>query len=111
MNLSLINDAHREFYWPNESKSEDYKQYRIPKNDLEKRDADDLPPEEIANAIKEILSHQISLTKPDLIRETGKLFGYARVGTNVESAMARGITKAIELGVAKENDGRIVFND
>ncbi|RZK08548.1 MAG: DUF3320 domain-containing protein, partial [Flavobacterium sp.] len=110
MHLSAINDAHREFFWPNESKPEDYKRYRIPKNDFEKRDADDLPAEEVANAISEILGHQISLTKADLIRETGKLFGYARVGTNVEYAMAQGINKAIDLGIAKENNGRIVFN-
>jgi very-short-patch-repair endonuclease len=111
MHLSAINDAQREFFWPNESKPEDYKRYRIPKNDLEKRDADDLPAEEVANAVSEILGHQISLTKTDLIRETGKLFGYARVGTNVEYAMAQGINKAIDLGIAKENNGRIVFKD
>ena len=108
MNLSPIKDAHREFFWPS-NQPEDYRQYRIPKNDLEKRDADDLPPEEVANALREILSHQISLTKTDLIREAGKVFGYARVGSNVEYAMARGIDRAIALGIAKENDGRIIF--
>ena len=111
MNLIAIKDAHREFYWLSQNKPEDYKQYRIPKNDFEKRDADDLPPEEVANAVKEILSHQISLTKTDLIRETAKLFGYSRVGTNVEYSIAQGINKAIDLGIATENNGRIVFKD
>jgi very-short-patch-repair endonuclease len=109
MDLSPLKDGHREFYWQKAGTTEGYKLYRIPRNDLEKRDADDLPPEEVANAVNEILSHQISLTRIDLIRETAKLFGYSRVGTNVEYAMGQGINKAIELGSVEEKDTRVVF--
>nr|MBC7613270.1 DUF3320 domain-containing protein [Pseudopedobacter sp.] len=103
-------DGDREFFWPAYNDLMNYKLYRIPKNDLEKRDADDLPSEEVSNAIKEILSHQISLSKADLIRETAKLFGYVRVGTNVEYAMSQGIAKAKEQAIAVENNGRIVYD-
>ena len=102
-------DGDREFFWPSYDDLINYKIYRIPNNDLEKRDADDLPPEEVSNSIKEILSHQISLSKADLIRETAKMFGYARVGTNVEFSMSQGIEKAKEQAIAVENNGRIVY--
>ena len=49
------------------------------------------------------------MPKADLIREGAKLFGYSRAWANVELAMANGIEKAIQLGIANESDGRIVF--
>ena len=55
-----------------------------------RRDAEDIPAEEIANGVKGILSHQISLLKEDLVREASKLFGFARSGANVENAMKEG---------------------
>jgi len=57
------------------------------------------------------LSHQISLPKEDLVRETSKLFGFARSGANVENAMKKGIDKAIEKGFVVEKDGRIIINE
>jgi hypothetical protein len=75
-----------------------------------KRDADDLPSHEIANGIKAILQNQISLTKDDLIRETAKLFGYARLGTNVDIAMQLGIGVALVRDIAKTEGHRIVLN-
>lgn len=109
MKLSPIQADSRDFYWPQDSKPEDYSMYRIPKNAVEKRDAEDLAPEEVANAMQEILSNQISLTESDLIRETAKLFGYARVGTNVDYALSKGVEKVIERGFATKNLERIVF--
>jgi hypothetical protein len=76
----------------------------------QKRDAEDIPAEEIANGVKEILTHQISLPKDDLVREASKLFGFARSGTNVENAMKKGIVKAVERGLVTEWEGRIIIN-
>ncbi|CAN5752091.1 DUF3320 domain-containing protein [soil metagenome] len=85
-----------------------YEGYRVTTTNGQKRDAEDIPPEEIANGIKEILNHQISLPKEDLVREASKLFGFARSGTNVEIAMKKGIDKAMEFGFIIERDGRMV---
>ncbi|MET4083767.1 very-short-patch-repair endonuclease [Pedobacter sp. UYP30] len=109
MELQSVKDDHREFFWLKLEQLKDYKTYRIPKRDTEKRDAEDLAPEEVANAIKEILEHQISLTQGDLIRETAKLFGYSRVGTNVDYSISKGLEKAIEDGFAIKNNERIVY--
>ncbi len=74
-----------------------------------KQSKDDLPSHEIANGIEEILKNQISLTKADLVKETSRLFGFARIGTNVETVMLGGIRKALSKGFAKMQDDRIVF--
>lgn len=95
------------FFWREEQHPSVYSIYRSAKNDNEKREADDLPPEEIANAVKKILKEQISLSKEDLIREAAKLFGFLKVGSNVDIAMRYGIQLAIDKGYAKELNGRI----
>jgi hypothetical protein len=107
MNMAQTGQGQNTFFWNNEQRPDNYKIYRIPLNDMQKRDADDLPAEEIANAVKDILTNQISLAKTDLVRETAKIFGFARIGTNVELAMLAGISKAVELHYALIEDGRI----
>ena len=89
--------------------SSEYAIYRLSELEIHKRDADDLPPEEVANAVKEILVNQISLPKAELVRETSKLMGYARAGSNVEMAMSFGIEAAVAKGYCVDEDGRIVL--
>lgn len=98
-------------FWSNKIKPNEYIGYRVSTANGQKRDAEDIPPEEIANAVKEILSHQISLPLEELVRETSRLFGFARSGINVEIAMKKGITKAIANGYVLEKEGRVVFID
>ncbi|MBA9076829.1 DUF3320 domain-containing protein [Rufibacter quisquiliarum] len=95
--------------WKEEHQPEQYTSFRVSESEGQKREADDLPPEEIANAIKEILANQISLPKSELIREASRLFGYARLGANVETAMTAGIDHAINQGFAVEEGGRLIL--
>jgi len=97
-------------FWSDTVNPDNYKSYRVSTADGKKRDADDLPAEEIANAVKEILNHQISLPIEDLVREASRVFGFARSGTNVELAMRKGINKAITNGYVLENEKRIILN-
>ena len=73
------------------------------------RDATDLPPEEVANGIKQILEEQISLPLPDLARVAGQLFGYSRMGINVEAAMYQGIKIAVAKGYIKIDNHRAII--
>jgi len=57
----------------------------------------------------EILTNQISLPADDLVKETARLFGYARLGGNVEQAMKTGIEHAFQKGMIAENNERIVL--
>ena len=92
------------FYWINE---EQYLQYSSFRTGL--RDAIDLPPEEVANVMKHILTDEISLPTIDLFKLSAQLLGFARSGSNVDAAMQRGIRKAIEKGYLKEENGRAVI--
>lgn len=105
-----VDGGYNVFFWKEGQDPSTYAEYRLPANDFEKRDATDLPPEEIANGVKEVLRNQVSLLRADLVRETAKLFGYTRAGANVETAMLGGISKAIEKGYAVAQGDRVAYH-
>lgn len=92
-------------FWKNEEQMNTYKTFR-PTSD---RAVLDLPPDEIANAVKHILELQISLPTKDLSRLTAQVFGFARAGNNVETAMYQGIREAVRRGYIKVENGRAVI--
>ena len=102
-------DDGRTFFWNNSQDPVTYALYRVPAKDDEKRDAEDLPPEEIANAVKAVLASQVSLPKADLIKEAARIFGYTRIGSGVEVFFAKGISIALTDGYALEEKNRIVL--
>lgn len=109
VNLKKTDTDGNTVFWSENLKPDKYTSYRVSTANGQKRDAEDIPPEEIANAVKEILSHQISLPNEELVREASRTFGFARSGTNVELAMKKGINMAIKNGYVLEKGGRIVF--
>jgi len=90
------------YFWKEKAQMDNYAVFRTNSG----RDATDLPPEEVANAIKQTLEEQISLPTPDLARLVAQLFGYARMGTNVEAAMYQGIKLAVAKGAIKVENSR-----
>ncbi|MBW9278584.1 DUF4011 domain-containing protein [Bacteroides fragilis] len=75
------------FYWNTKEDAESYTGFRVDS----KREAVDLPPREVANAVRSILEQQVALPLADLMRVTARLLGFSRFGLNVETAMRRGV--------------------
>ncbi|WP_435924162.1 DUF3320 domain-containing protein [Paenibacillus sp. DYY-L-2] len=100
------------FYWPEGINPSEYGIYRASSDESERRMAEDLPPEEVAVAVKSILASQISLPQDDLLRQVVKTLGYARSGSALDKAIRSGIRKAIELGYAylDENQRVVIRN-
>lgn len=100
------------YYWSADQDVNVYTGYRLSSDDTDRRAAEELPPEEVANAIHYILRSQISLPQDELIRQTTKLLGYARTGAALEKKMLLGLSSALErkLAVRDEQD-RIVLQD
>lgn len=84
----------QKFYWNINQIPDDYSIYRLPSEEV-KRTMDDVCEQEVANAIYHIMENQCSLLEEDLIRETGKLFGFARMSGAVEESVKLGIDFAI----------------
>jgi len=106
---STQNGTH--FYWTEEQEPKKYKIFRIPNEKDQKRIANDLAIEEILNCIRDVLTNQISLPKEDLLREVAKIFGYARLGENVEHAMKMGIDYAFTKELIVNKNERIVLSE
>lgn len=79
------------FYWKNKEQLENYSGYRM----ASERESLDIAPEEVAQAILQVLKEQFAIDEEGLISETARLFGYASVRDNVLASMKRGIEYAV----------------
>jgi len=95
------------YFWPEQIDPVRYGKFRVAEREQDRRNAEDLPPEEIAAAVKEILFNQISLPQEDLIKETVKLLGYARTGAALEKAVKNGLSEVVRRGDAAVEQGRV----
>jgi very-short-patch-repair endonuclease len=109
--IRAIRETDRVFLWKSGDDPDAYTTFRVPGNDENsKRNAEDLPPQEAANAVLFVLRQHVSLPVSDLIRETARLFGYQRTGPVVDTMMRMGITRLLELGAVREENGMIVLS-
>ncbi len=109
MILKYTNQNGTKFYWNKEQEPTNYNIFRVPGEDSSKREPNDLPLEEIICGIKDVLTRQISLSEEDLIREVAKIFGYTRLGGNVEKAMKMGIDFALQSELIINKDERFIL--
>lgn len=75
------------FYWKDKEQLENYSGYRL----VSEREALDIAPEEVAQAMLQVLKEQFAIDEDGLISETAHLFGYASVRDNVLASMKREI--------------------
>lgn len=87
---------------------DEWRSFRVPLNDTQRRYISDIAPEELAAAIKYVMETLISVDKDGLCREVVKLFGYGRCTGAMKNDLSKGILTAIRLGYVKEDAGRIV---
>lgn len=100
-------DAGKRFYWTENQNPDYYTNYRVSADESERRDASDIPPEEVSNAVREVLENMISLNSTDLVKETARLLGYSRIGNKVEASVLGGINMAVERGFARMEGDRV----
>jgi|GEM_PF-3246474 len=97
------------YYWPQQVDPAQYEQYRVSSQEAERRQAEDLPPEEVASAVREVLFLHGSLMVDDLVREAVKLLGYARTGAALDKAMRGGVHEAVRRGWATIEEDRVSY--
>ncbi|MCH5716811.1 DUF3320 domain-containing protein [Niabella hibiscisoli] len=94
---------HQAFYWSNADRTIDY--YRD--NSIEKRSIEDIAPEEIVVAIQEAVTHNLSIEEEELIRYLCRVFGFAKVGKQIDNLLRYAIDEAERGGVVKREGGRV----
>jgi len=111
LKLKTTNQNGLYFYWRNDQDPQNYNQFRVAGADDPKRNVEDLAKEEITNGIKEVLATQFSLPNEDLIKEVARIFGYNRLGGNVEDMMKLGINFALKSEIIINQNGRFVVKE
>lgn len=96
MNLSYTIQQGEKFYWRNDQNPDTYSEFRQSGTGNHKRESQDLPVEEVSNAVCKVLLDKVDLSKADLIRETARLLGYARSGNVVVETVTNGIKHALQ---------------
>ena len=101
------------FVWSSDTDPASYDDFRGAAEDGTKRKLDDIATEEISSAVVYILKASISLERAELVKETAKLFGFARTTETAELAVSMGIACAVKSGRAKVDPetGRIMYGE
>ena len=70
---------------------------------------EDIAQEETNLVILEIMRHNLSLNREDLIRLTSKTFGFLKVGAQIETVINFSIENLIDENKLKQSENRIVL--
>ncbi len=112
MSLNKTKTNSIDFYWNKLEEYLEYSVFRVPVDNLTRRNMEDICAEEISSGIKYILENQISLLKSDLIKEVWSLFGFSRGSSSMEEIINEGIDMAVKRGIVKVDDeDRVVIVD
>ncbi len=113
LGLDTTSRGEHVFVWKKSQLPSEYAEFRTVGANGEKRKTDDIATEEIAAAVVYILRSAVSLERPELVKETVKLFGAARTTEAGELAVSMGISHAVKSGKAAvdQDTGRILFSE
>jgi hypothetical protein len=90
------------FFWPKDLRPETWSSFRRNGEDeAQARTAEELPPEEVANAARFVLKNQVSLPEEALVKETARKFGFHHVGRKLADRMRLGIELMLKRGHGK----------
>lgn len=101
MNL-LQTMHHQPFYWNNIISIGHYRN-----NDIEKRNMEDIAPEEVTVALMEVITNSLSIDEDELLRYLARTFGFAKVGKQIDVLLRYTINAAVKEGKVKRENNRI----
>ncbi len=97
---------HQPFYWSNNTTLDFYRS-----NDIEKRNMEDIAPEEVIVALEEVVKNNLSIEEDELLRFLARTFGFAKVGKQIDTLLRYTIDTAVKKGVVKRENDRIKLAD
>ncbi len=98
LGLSVTQQEGGRILWRAGQIPDDYTGFRRTGEGLHKREAKDVPQQEAANGVCAVLEGTEGMDKAELLKETGKMLGYSRLGVSVLAAMERGVEYAQRQG-------------
>lgn len=105
--MSIVQTTHHQpFYWNNNTTLDFYRS-----NDIEKRNMEDIAPEEVIVALEEVVTHNLSIQEDELLRYLARTFGFAKVGKQIDTLLRYTIDTAVKQDKVKRENDRIKLAD
>jgi len=105
--MNLVQTIHHQpFYWSNITTLDYYR-----RNDIEKRNMEDIAPEEVLVALQEVVANNLSIKEDELLRYLARTFSFAKVGKQIHTILRYVIDTAEKQGIVKRENDRIVLAD
>ena len=105
--MNIVQTTHHQpFYW-NANTALDF--YRS--NEIEKRNMEDIAPEEIIVALEEVVTDNLSIEEDELLRYLARSFGFAKVGKQIDTLLRYCIEIAVKQNKVKRENDRIKLAD
>jgi len=103
--MDLVQTQHLQPFYRMANSSSTQNYYRS--NDIEKRNIEDIAPEEIIVALQEVVINNLSIEKDELLRYLARTFGFAKVGKQIDSILHYAIDLAVKEDKVKQENERI----
>lgn len=98
---------HQPFYVSTDTNPSNLKMAHYRTNDIEKRSIEDIAPEELAIAVIEAVYQNLSIEEEELLRYTARLFGFAKVGRQIDASIRYAVDLAVNQGRIVRENGRV----
>jgi len=102
-------NSYQEFYWNDDLYKRGLSYYRD--NTSEKRNIEDICPEEIELAIIELLESNFSVPHEDLTKAIGKVFDFSKLGSQMDQVIQHVIQKMLVEDKIINQFGKIILKD
>ncbi len=98
-------------FWNENVKPSSYTDFRSDGQDDDHRDITEVPLSEGVNAVLYVLYNEVSLKKPDLVKESAKIMNY-RSGSNITAFFEKAVDTALSEGLAQtDGDGNCTLTE
>lgn len=108
MGLKYV-DHHQRFYMATDVSLANMKLDYYRANDVVKRDMSDIAPEELALAVMEAVHHNLSIEEEELLRYVARVFGFTKVGRQIDEFLRYAVDLAEREGKVKREHGRVMW--
>ncbi len=98
------------FLWASHQDPRTYDVVRVQgREDRDRRNANEIPPEEVANAAAAVLRDQVSMDADDLSREAGRVLGFNRMGKQLKARMSLGLDVLVQRGRVRREGSQLLW--
>jgi hypothetical protein len=105
--MNVVESIHNQpFYWSNNTTLDYYRS-----NDIEKRNLEDIAPEEVIVALEEVVSNNLSIEEDELLRYLARTFCFAKVGKQIDTLLRYSINLAVKQEKVRRENNRIKLAD